>query len=54
MELRNSLLSNIIDNCDSNEKQTNKQKTQVEIFKNMGGNAPGGFTWGEFDGWEFS
>ena len=26
----------------------------MEIFKNMVGNVPGGFTWGEFDGWEFS
>ena len=45
-------------------QKTPKTKTQVEIFKNMVGNIPGGdfpqgiqqgdFDWWEFSGWEFS
>ena len=51
MELQNSLLSNINDDGDNNEKIKNL-KTQVRMFKNMGGNIPGGnFPGGEFDGW---
>ena len=54
IELLNSLLSNINDDGDNNEK-TKNLKTRVGIFKNMGGNIPGGnFPGGEFDGWEFS
>ena len=64
IELLNSLLSNINDDGDNNEK-TKKLKTRVGIFKNMGGNIPGrnflggnfpdgNFPRGEFDGWEFS
>ena len=41
IELLNSLLSNINDDGDNNEK-TKKLKTRVGIFKNMGGNIPGG------------
>ena len=56
IELLNSLLSNINDDGDNNEKIKNL-KTQVRMFKNMGGNIPGGnfpggnFPGGEFDGW---
>ena len=39
--MQNSLLSNINDEGDNNEK-TKKLKTRVGIFKNMGGNIPGG------------
>ena len=63
IELLNSLLSNINDDGDNNEK-TKNLKTRVGMFKNMGGNIPGGNFWvgifrvgtfqGEFDGWEFS
>ena len=64
MELLNSILSNINDDGDSNEK-TKNLKTRVRMFKNMGGNIPGGnflgenflggnFPGGEFAGWEFS
>ena len=41
IELQNSLLSNINDDGDNNEK-TKKLKTRMGIFKNMGGNIPGG------------
>ena len=40
-ELQNSLLSNINDDGDNNEKTKNK-KSRVGMFKNMGGNIPGG------------
>ena len=59
IELLNSLLSNINDDGDNNEK-TKNLKTRVGIFKNMGGNIPSGnffdgnFPGGEFDRWEFS
>ena len=46
--MQNSLLSNINDEGDNNEK-TKKLKTRVGIFKNMGGNIPGG----NFLGWSF-
>ena len=63
-ELLNSLLSNINDDGDNNEK-TKNLKTRVGMFKNMGGNIPGGnFVGGNFPevefygwecfGWEFS
>ena len=41
MELLNSILSNINDDGDKNEK-TKNLKTRVGMFKNMGGNIPGG------------
>ena len=58
-----SLLSNINDNGDNDEKKI--KKTLVGIFKNMAGNIPGGnflggnfpegrFSSGEVDWWEFS
>ena len=40
MELLNSILSNINDDGDNNEK-TKNLKTRLGIFKNMGGNFPG-------------
>ena len=50
MELQNSLLSNINDDGDNNEKIKNL-KTWVGIFKNIGGNIPGGsFLGGSFPG----
>ena len=50
MELQNSLLSNINDDGDNNEKIKNL-KTWVGIFKNIGGNIPGGsFPGGIFRG----
>ena len=39
-DLQNSLLSNINDDGDNNDKPKNL-KTQLGIFKNMGGNIPG-------------
>ena len=49
-ELLNSLLNNINDDGDNNEK-TKNLKTRVRIFKNMGGNIPGGnFPGGSFMG----
>ena len=46
MELLNSILSNINDDGDNNEK-----KTRVGMFKNIGGNIPGGsFPGGNFPG----
>ena len=49
-ELQNSLLSNINDDGENNEK-TKNLKTQLGIFKNMGGNIPGGnFPGGNFPG----
>ena len=51
MELRNSLLSNINDDGDNNEKNL---KTWVGIFKKMGGNVLGGnFLGGNFPGVNF-
>ena len=47
-ELLNSLLSNINDDGDNNEK-TKHLKTRVGMFKNMDGNIPGG----NFLGWNF-
>ena len=53
IELLNSLLSNINDDGDNNEKTKNLKtgvgmfKTWVEIFQVE-------FSKGEFDGWEFS
>ena len=48
MELLNSLLSNINDDCDNNEKVKNL-KTRVGMFENMGGNIPAGnFLGGNF------
>ena len=48
IELLNSLLSNINDAGDNNEKK-NKLKTRVGMFKNTGGNIPGGnFLGGNF------
>ena len=50
IELLNSLLSNINDDGDNNEK-TKNLKTRVGMFKNMGGNIPGGnFLGGNFPG----
>ena len=50
MESRNSILSNINDNGDNNEKQK-KIKMWVGILKNMGGNIPGtNFLGGSFPG----
>ena len=50
IELLNSLLSNINDDGENNEK-TKNLKTQLGIFKNMGGNIPGGhFPGGNFPG----
>ena len=67
MELRDSLLSNINDDGDNNEKNL---RTWVGIFKKMGGNVLGGnfpgvnfprgslmgenFCEWEFSGWDFS
>ena len=48
IELLNSLLSNINDDGDNNEK-TKHLKTRVGMFKNMDGNIPGG----NFLGWNF-
>ena len=49
----NSLLSNINDHGDNNEK-TKNQKTRVEMFKNMGENIPdGSFLGGNFPGGNF-
>ena len=49
-ELLNSLLSNINDDGDNNEK-TKKLKTRMGMFKNMGANIPGGnFLGGSFPG----
>ena len=49
-ELLNSLLSNINDDGDNNEK-TKKIKTRMGMFKNMGANIPGGnFLGGSFPG----
>ena len=46
----NSILSNINDDGDKNEK-TKNLKTRVGMFKNMGGNIPGGnFLGGNFPG----
>ena len=42
----NSFLINIIDDGDNNEK-TKNLKTRVGVFKNMGGNIPGGNFLGE-------
>ena len=51
MELRNSLLSNINDDGDNNEKNL---KSRVGIFKKMGGNVLGGnFLGGNFPGVNF-
>ena len=58
IELLNSLLSNINDDGDNNEK-TKNLKTRVGMFKNMGGNIPGGnfpggsMMGGNFPGWSF-
>ena len=53
IELLNSLLSNINDDGDNNEK-TKKLKTRVGMFKNMGGNIPAGnFLGGNFPGGNF-
>ena len=41
MELLNSILSNINDDGDNNEK-TKNLKTRVGMFKNKGRNIPGG------------
>ena len=50
IESLNSLLSNINDDGDNNEKIKNL-KTWVGIFKNIGGNIPGGsFLGGSFPG----
>ena len=55
MELQNSLLRNINDDGDNNDKKQKKLKTWVGIFKNMGGNIPGGnFLGGNFLGGNFS
>ena len=52
-ELLNSLLSNINDDGDKNEK-TKNLKTIVGMFKNMGWNIPGGnFLGGNFRGGSF-
>ena len=54
MELQNSLLSNINDDGDNNEK-TKNLKTRVGMVKNMGGDIPGGNFLGEkFPGGNFS
>ena len=54
MELINSLLSNINDDGDNNEKKTKNSKTRVAIFKNMGGNFSGGnFSGGRLMGGNF-
>ena len=46
--MQNSILSNTNDDGDNNEK-TKNLKTRVGIFKNMGGNIPGGnFLGGHF------
>ena len=46
--MQNSILSNSNDDGDNNEK-TKNLKTRVGIFKNMGGNIPGGnFLGGHF------
>ena len=56
IELLNSLLRNIIDDGDNNEKRK-KLKTRVGMFKNMGWNIPGGnfpggsLMGGNFCGW---
>ena len=50
-EIQNSLLRNINDNGDNNEK-TKSLKTWVEIF--WARIFRGEFSRGEFDGWEFS
>ena len=53
MELLNSILSNINDDGDNNEK-TKNLKTRVGVFKNMVGNIPGGnFLGGNFPGRNF-
>ena len=47
------VLKNINDDGDNNEK-TKNLKTRVEMFKNMGGNIPGGsFLGGNFPGGSF-
>ena len=52
-ELLNSILSNINDDGDNNEK-TKNLKTRVGMFKNMGGNISGGsFLGGNFPGGSF-
>ena len=49
----NSILSNINDDGDKNEK-TKNLKTRVGMFKNMDGNIPGGnFLGGNFPGGNF-
>ena len=53
IELLNSLLSNINDDGDNNEK-TKNLKTRVGMFKNMGGNIPrGNCLGGNFPGRSF-